>query len=67
MSTAERSSRFSPRTRNINNVQRVLRTLIWLGLFSVLGVLTLVLALLLNAVHPALGLGALVVLRKRWK
>lgn len=50
-----------PRRRDINNVQRVLRTLIWLGLFTVLGIVTVIVSLLLSAVHPWLGLGSLVV------
>jgi regulator of protease activity HflC (stomatin/prohibitin superfamily) len=49
-----------PRGRNINNVQRVLRTLIWLGLFTVLGIVTVIVSLLLSAVHPWLGLVSLV-------
>jgi regulator of protease activity HflC (stomatin/prohibitin superfamily) len=50
-----------PRRRDINNVQRVLRTLIWLGLFTVLGIVTVIVSLLLSAVLPWLGLGSLVV------
>ncbi len=49
-----------PRRRDINNVQRVLRTLIWLGLFTVLGIITVIVSLLSSAVHPWLGLGSLV-------
>lgn len=48
-------------SRNLNNVQRVQRTLIWFGLFIVLGVVTAVVALILLAVEPALGIIALVV------
>ncbi len=41
--------------RSLNSVQRVLRTLIWFGLFFVFGAITVVLALLLGAVTPVLG------------
>lgn len=47
--------------RNLNNVQRVQRSLIWFGLFIVLGVLTAVISLVLFAVEQALGIMALVV------
>ena len=60
MSTEERSSyvTFSPRRRNINNVQRVVRTLIWFGLFIPLGTLTLIVGFILAGLHPVLGLAA---------
>jgi len=63
VSTQETRSQFtfSPSRRNINNVQRVLRTLIWFGLFSVLGILTAIAAFILSAVRPWLGLVALAV------
>jgi len=50
----------SPRSRTVNSVQRVVRTLIWFGLFLALGILTAIAALLLNRLHSALGIGALV-------
>ena len=49
-----------PRRRDINNVQRVLRTLIWLGLFMALGIVTVIVSLLLSALQPWLGLVSLV-------
>ena len=52
---------FSPPRRNINNVQRVVRTLIWFGLFIPLGILTVIVGFILAAVHPVLGLGAFAV------
>ena len=39
-------------TRNLNNVQRVQRTLIWFGLFFVIGIITIILALVLGAILP---------------
>ena len=41
--------------RSLNNVQRVQRTLIWFGLFVALGLITMILFLILRAIHPALG------------
>ncbi len=62
MSTMEATSTWdvSPRGRTINRVQRVVRTLIWFGLFFALGILTAIVSLILYAVLPVLGLGALV-------
>jgi len=50
----------SPRSRTVNSVQRVMRTLIWFGLFFALGLIAIVVSLVLNRVHPVLGIGALV-------
>ena len=43
-------------SRSLNNVQRVLRTMIWFGLFILLGILTLLLAFLANMAADFLGL-----------
>ncbi len=40
-------------TRNLNNVQRVQRSLIWFGLFFLIGIVTVLLALIIGAVLPA--------------
>lgn len=40
----------NPTSRNLNNVQRVQRTMIWFGLFFLIGILTVILALVLGAV-----------------
>jgi len=60
---ATRTISYSPgsSTRGLHNVQRVLRTLIWFGIFIVLAILTLVAALLLGMIADALGYAALVV------
>jgi len=50
-----------PSTGSTNSVQRVVRALIWFGLFIVLGGLTVVVGLLLSAVHGLLGLTAFVI------
>lgn len=50
-----------PSQRNLNNVQRVQRSLIWFGLFIVLAILTGVSSLILNSIHPAIGAAALVI------
>ena len=47
-----------PSQRNLNNVQRVQRSLIWFGLFIVLGLLTTVVALILGSINEILGLAA---------
>jgi len=41
---------------NLYGVQRVLRALIWFGLFAVLGILTVVVSLLVGSVSDALGM-----------
>ncbi|RKX23698.1 MAG: hypothetical protein DRP46_14340, partial [Candidatus Zixiibacteriota bacterium] len=50
---------YRPRTttssRTLNSVQRVLRTLIWFGLFVVLGIITLGVAFLANMIADFLG------------
>ena len=53
----------SPGSRDLNRVQRVLRSLIWFGLFVVLGGLTLAVAALLGWFLnlPMLGAAALVI------
>lgn len=51
----------SANSRNLNNVQRVQRTLLWFSIFIVLGIITAVVALILFAVQPGLGGVALVV------
>ena len=42
-------------SRNLNNVQRVQRSMIWVGLFVLLGGLTVILSLILMAVSEPLG------------
>jgi regulator of protease activity HflC (stomatin/prohibitin superfamily) len=49
------ASLVQPSQRNLNNVQRVQRTMIWLGIFIVLGILTTIIALILGSFEPALG------------
>ncbi|MDF1515110.1 MAG: SPFH domain-containing protein [Anaerolineae bacterium] len=44
-----------PSQRNLNNVQRVQRTMIWLGLFTVLGIITTIIAIIAGSIEPALG------------
>ena len=52
----------STSARSLNNVQRVLRTMIWLGLFCILGVITLVVAGLAGSlVHQVLGVAVIAV------
>ena len=46
----------SSTTRNLNNVQRVQRTLIWFGLFFLIGIVTVILALVISALLPR-GIG----------
>ena len=48
-------------TENLYGVQRVLRALIWFGLFFLLGALTVVIALLVITFSELLGVGVLVV------
>jgi regulator of protease activity HflC (stomatin/prohibitin superfamily) len=50
-----------PATGGTNSVQRVVRVLIWFGLFIILGGLTVVVGLLLAAVHGLLGVTAFTV------
>lgn len=49
MATQSSNVTFNPTTRNLNNVQRVQRTLIWFGLFFLFGILTVLLALLVGS------------------
>ena len=53
--TAAQTSYVKSSQRNLNNVQRVQRTMIWLGIFIVLGLLTTVVALILGSFQPVLG------------
>jgi regulator of protease activity HflC (stomatin/prohibitin superfamily) len=46
---------------NLYGVQRVLRALIWFGVFFVLGVLTVVASLLIGAINNAIGIALLVI------
>ncbi len=46
---------------NLYGVQRVLRTLIWFGVFVILGVLTVVISLLIGTVSDTLGIVFLVI------
>jgi regulator of protease activity HflC (stomatin/prohibitin superfamily) len=46
---------------NLYGVQRVLRALIWFGIFFVLGILTVVISLLIGAASEALGIVLLIV------
>ena len=63
MSTEEATMEWggSTSSRSINRVQRVVRTLIWFGLFLVLGILTAIAALVLSAIHTALGIAGLLI------
>jgi len=45
----------SASNRNLNNVQRVQRSMIWVGLFVLLGALTVIVSLVLMAVSEPLG------------
>lgn len=61
---ATRTIRYSPSppgSRGLRSVQRVLRSLIWFGIFVLLGILTLVVAFLLGWVLDILGYAALIV------
>jgi len=61
MATAQRPAAIYPTgsNRNLNNVQRVQRSMIWVGLFVLLGALTVVVSLILMAVSQPLGAIAL--------
>lgn len=65
MSTVSRSTAqatyVQPSQRNLNNVQRVQRSLIWFGGFIILGLLTTVIALIASSIHPAAGAAVFVV------
>ena len=52
-----RSAAFSgvPRKRNVNSVQRVLRAMIWFGVFFVLVIATFAASLIANLIAPGLG------------
>jgi len=57
MATAQRPAAVytAASNRNLNNVQRVQRSMIWFGLFVLLGGLTVILSLILMAVSEPLG------------
>jgi regulator of protease activity HflC (stomatin/prohibitin superfamily) len=62
MSTQVAISRSSSSTsRSLHSVQRVLRTMIWFGVFFLLGIITLGAAFVLSMVADILGMAALVV------
>ena len=46
---------YNPTSRNLNNVQRVQRALIWFGLFFLIGIITVVLAVGLGFLLPDIG------------
>ncbi|MCD4738042.1 MAG: hypothetical protein K8R89_02125 [Anaerolineae bacterium] len=49
------SSPSTSSSRSLHSVQRVLRALIWFGLFFLLGVLTTILGLIVTSIEPFLG------------
>jgi len=57
MATAQRPAAIysAASNRNLNNVQRVQRSMIWFGIFVLLGGLTVILSLILMAVSEPLG------------
>jgi regulator of protease activity HflC (stomatin/prohibitin superfamily) len=57
MATAQRPAAVytSAPSRSLNNVQRVQRSMIWFGLFVLIGALTVVLSLILMAISQPLG------------
>jgi regulator of protease activity HflC (stomatin/prohibitin superfamily) len=59
--TVIRRSRSTTSNRSLHSVQRVLRALIWFGLFFLLGILTLGAAFLVSTVADFLGYAAFVV------
>lgn len=46
---------YNPATRNLNNVQRVQRALVWFGLFFLIGILTVILAVAAGFLLPDIG------------
>ncbi len=46
---------YNPAARNLNNVQRVQRALVWFGLFFLIGVITVILALAAGFLLPDIG------------
>ncbi|MBU0511377.1 MAG: hypothetical protein KJ638_06715 [Chloroflexi bacterium] len=48
-------------TENLYGVQRVLRSLIWFGIFIILGILTVVISIAGTMIHAGLGAGVLMV------
>lgn len=62
MATSQPSAVYtSAPSRSLNNVQRVQRSLIWFGLFILLGVLTVILSLILMAVSEPVGVISFVI------
>ncbi|HQE92119.1 MAG TPA: SPFH domain-containing protein [Anaerolineae bacterium] len=48
---------YNPTVRNLNNVQRVQRTLVWFGIFVLIGVITVLLAVASGFLLPDVGTG----------
>jgi len=46
---------YNPAARNLNNVQRVQRALVWFGLFFLIGVITVILAIAAGFLLPDIG------------
>jgi regulator of protease activity HflC (stomatin/prohibitin superfamily) len=46
---------YNPTSRNLNNVQRVQRALVWFGLFFLIGILTVILAVGVGFLLPDIG------------
>jgi len=46
---------YNPAARNLNNVQRVQRALVWFGIFFLIGIITVVLALAAGFLLPDIG------------
>jgi len=46
---------YNPAARNLNNVQRVQRALVWFGIFFLIGVITVILALAAGFLLPDIG------------
>jgi regulator of protease activity HflC (stomatin/prohibitin superfamily) len=61
MSTQQVNVSLSPSSRNLNNVQRVQRTMIWFGLFFLMGILTALLTLISWSIWAPLGVISLVI------
>lgn len=46
---------YNPASRNLNNVQRVQRALVWFGLFFLIGIITVILAVAVGLLLPDVG------------
>ncbi len=46
---------YNPTSRNLNNVQRVQRALVWFGIFFLIGIITVILALAAGFLLPDIG------------